>query len=722
MLNRVTRICYHRRGLVLAGWIILLLALLGITRQFGGAFRTEFKLPGSESQAALDILRQGGFESRTGDQGQIVFQHPGGIDEPGVRQAMEEFFGQVAGNLGGASVASPYSPEGAHQVSADRTIAYAEVNLSERDFEGSVRAGDQIEALRSRVNPPGVRIELGGDMFAGQEMPASEAIGITAAMIILLIAFGSLLAMGLPIVTALFGLGCGVSLVGLSTRFMAVPAFTTPTAAMLGIGVGIDYALLIVSRYRQGLNDGLEPEEAVILSMGTAGRAVLFAGTTVVIAVLGMFFINLALMSAVAIGAALSVLMTMLASLTLLPALLSFVGRRIDRFGLPHRSTAEAGQGESVWHRWSQVIQRYPWPAAIGAVVILLVLASPTLSLRLGFGDAGNRPTTDTSRRAYDLLSQGFGPGFNGPLVLAARTPDPAGDFAALQRLAETLNHTPGIAFASPAQPNPGGTAAVLTVIPATAPQDKASSDLVHRLRDDLIPPAMAGSTAIVRVGGMSAGSEDFSSYVGERMPAFFAAVLTLSFLLLMVVFRSLLVPLKAVVMNMLSIGAAFGAMVAVFQWGWGAEIVGVGKEGPIDSWAPMMLFAIVFGLSMDYEVFLLSRIREEYDRTNDNAAAVADGLAATARVISAAAAIMVCVFASFVLGHDRSLKLFGFGLAFAVFIDATVVRLVLVPATMELLGRANWWLPGWLGRLIPAVNIEAGRSPRSRSGSAPGS
>ncbi len=353
-----------------------------------------------------------------------------------------------------------------------------------------------------------------------------------------------------------------------------------------------------------------------------------------------------------------------------------------------------------------------------------MVLAVPVFSMRLGFGDAGNRPADDTTRQAYDLLSEGFGPGFNSPFVIAAKTPGGQADLPVLQKLSDTLNHTQGIAFASPPVLNDPGTAAILTVIPSTSPQDKATADLVHSLRDDIIPPAVAGTDLVVKVGGSNAGSEDFASYVAQRMPIFFVAVLALSFILLMVVFRSILVPLKAVIMNMLSIGAAFGAMVAVFQWGWGASLLGIDKHGPIEAWVPMMLFAIVFGLSMDYEVFLLSRIREEYDRSGDNGAAVADGLAATARVITAAAAIMVSVFASFILGDDRALKLFGFGLAFAVFIDATVVRLVLVPATMELLGKANWWLPSWLGRVIPSVNIDgkAVEAPARVREGAPGS
>lgn len=709
MFRSITSFCYRRRRLVVGGWVALIIVLFGLSQMLGGPYKTDFKLPGSESQQAVDILQANGFADRAGNEGQVVFQDARGINDPAVKTAMTGLFAKVQSEVSNVSVTSPYDTAGTRQVATNGQVAYATVNFGDRTQEGYLSAANEIKTLRDQVNVPGLKVELGGDMFAAPPVGVSEAFGIIAAVIILLIAFGSLLAMGLPIVTALFGVGCGAALVGLTTRILAVPNFTTEVAAMLGIGVGIDYALLIVSRYRQGLHDGLEPEDAVSRAMNTAGRAVLFAGITVVIAVLGMFFMNLSLIRSVATGAALAVLMTMLASLTLLPALLGFTGRRIDRFGLAHRGSAEKKAEASFWYRWSRIIQRHPWPAAIGSAVLLLLLASPVLAMRLGFADAGNRPTSDTTRQAYDLLSEGFGPGFNGPLVVAAETPGGAKDFAALQRLSAQLNKTPGVAFASPPQANGNGKAAILTVIPTTAPQDKATGELVHTIRDNVIPSAIAGSTAVVRLGGASAGSEDFAAYTASKLPIFFGAVLALSFLLLMTVFRSVLVPLKAVIMNMLSIGAAFGAMVAVFQWGWGGSIIGIGRQGPIEAWEPMMLFAIVFGLSMDYEVFLLSRIREEYDRSGNNGLAVADGLAATARVITAAAAIMVCVFASFILGSDRSLKLFGFGLAFAVFIDATVVRLVLVPATMELLGRANWWLPRWLQRTLPVVHVEGG-------------
>jgi RND superfamily putative drug exporter len=527
---------------------------------------------------------------------------------------------------------------------------------------------------------------------------------------ILLIAFGSLIAMALPIVTALFGIGCGIAIIGFITRVLSVPEFTTQVAAMIGIGVGIDYALLIVSRYRHGLRDGLEPEEAVILSLDTSGRAVVFAGITVVIALLGMFMMNLDFVRSVSISAISAVLMTMLAAITLLPAMLGFAGKNIDRFGLPHRQEKPGEIHHSFWWRWSRVIQAHPWPALIISAGLLLLLTVPVLSLRLGFGDAGNRPESDTSRRAYDVLSEGFGPGFNAPVLVVVEGEGGPPDEAALDALAERIEATEGVA--SVTEPGVLGETnlALLNVFPDSAPQDDETTDLVHRLRNETIPPVERETGLRVLTTGGPPGVVDFADYIGERLPLFIGAVLALSFLLLLTVFHSIVVPLKAVLMNMLSIGASFGAMVAVFQWGWFDFIIGQGKEGPIEAWAPMMLFAIVFGLSMDYEVFLLTRVREEFDKTGDNARAVADGLAATGRVISAAAAIMVCVFGAFVLGEQRDIKLFGFGLAFAVLIDATIVRLVLVPSAMELLGNRNWWAPGWLVRVLPTIRVEGGR------------
>jgi RND superfamily putative drug exporter len=711
MLARLARTCYRHRRVVVVSWIVLLVVLITLGRTAGGAFRTDFKLPGSESTRAQDILKANGFGHQTGVQGSIVFRADQGVNDPAVKGAMEGLFAKIQSQPElQAEVVSPYSQEGQRQISDDGKIAYAQLNLADRENSEYQTAADVIKADVAAVNVPGLDIDLGGDIFSDFVVPASEAIGILAAVVILLIAFGSILAMGLPILVALFGIGCGIALVQLYANFASVPDFTTQLAAMIGIGVGIDYALFIVTRYRQNLTEGMTPESATVVAFNTAGRAVLFAGTTVVISLLGMFLLGLDFVRSLAVGAVLAVLMTLLAALTLLPAVLGFVGRKIDKFGLPHRKKVEGEVRQSFWHRWSRVIQRRSWFAFIGGLGILVLLAVPFFSIRLGFSDAGNNARSDTTRRAYDLLSEGFGPGFNGPLILAAETPGGQADVAALQRLSTELNQGApgnGVKFATKPIPSKNGEAAFMQIVPTTSPQDAATEALVQRLRDDVVPKSVAGTTAVVKVGGFTAAVIDFSSYIAGKLPLFIGAVLALSFLLLMTVFRSLLVPLKAVIMNLLSIGAAYGVIVAIFQWGWGKDLFGVAKAGPFEAWAPMMLFAIVFGLSMDYEVFLLSRIKEEYDRTGDNGLAVADGLAATARVITAAAAIMICVFASFVLGDNRAIKLFGLGLAVAVLIDATVVRLLLVPATMELLGDRNWWLPKWLDKLLPRVHVE---------------
>jgi RND superfamily putative drug exporter len=708
VLQRLAGTCYRRRWRVLGGWVVLLVALFTLNSTVGGKFLDEFDLPGSESQDAFDLLKERGFEARAGFGGQIVVEADD-VNDPDVREAASDFFDQVDEVIQPGEVISPYSQEGSRQISADGTIAYAEVNLDDRDSDEFTEVGDDVRAMHDELEmPAGSRVELGGDIFVAPPEFSSEFVGFIAAIIILLIAFGSLLAMGLPIITAIFGIVTGIAIVGLVVHAINMPSFSNQAVAMIGIGVGIDYALFIVTRYREGLHSGLTPEQATVRAIDTSGRAVLFAGTTVIIAVMGLFTIGLAMVRGLAVGISIGVLMTMLAAVTLLPAVIGFVGTNIDKFGLPHRARAEGADHRSLGYRWSRVIQHRPWPALVASAALLLVLAVPLFGIRLGFGDAGNRPTSDTTRQAYDLLSDGFGDGFNGPFLLAADLPGGDDDFAALEDLSSQLNQTEGVAFATEPVPNEAGDAAIIQIFPTTAPQDRDTNRLVHRLRDEVVPQAVEGSTADVKVGGGGPAVVDFSDYTADRLPWFIAAVLTMSFILLTIVFRSILVPLKAVIMNLLSVGAAYGVLVAVFQWGWGASLIGIGREGPIDAWIPMMLFAVIFGLSMDYEVFLLSRIREDYDRTRENATAVANGLAATARVITAAAAIMFFVFFSFVLGADRSLKMFGLGLAVAVLLDASVVRMVLVPATMELLGDRNWWLPRWLDRILPVVHVEA--------------
>jgi RND superfamily putative drug exporter len=530
-------------------------------------------------------------------------------------------------------------------------------------------------------------------------------VGLIAAIVILLFAFGSVLAMGLPIMTALFGIGIGLGLVQLLANFVSMPDFASQLAAMIGIGVGIDYALFIVTRYRQLLHDGHQPEAAVVKSIKTAGKAVLFAGCTVVISLLGMFFMRLSFMNGLAIGASLAVLITMVASVTLLPAVLGFVGLKIDSWALPWAKKTTTSE-RNIWYRWSRFVQRHPAPMALLGLVILGALALPVFQIHLGSSDQGNLPTKETARRAYDLLSKGFGPGFNGQMIIAVKVPDDAAG-AQLTAVATAVGKTEGVQAASPAFWQPGSNVAMISVFPTTSPQDQKTVDTIDRLRADTLPAATKGTGLEAHVGGSTALFEDVSTILGQRLWFFIGGVLTLSFLLLMVVFRSILVPLKAVIVNLLGIGAAYGVLVLIFQKGVGAGVLGVGRPGPIESFVPMMMFAILFGLSMDYEVFLLSRIKEEYDRTGDNGTAVADGLSHTARVITAAAAIMVCVFGSFVFGGNRVVMEFGLGMAVAVLIDATIVRMILVPSTMELLGDANWWMPKWLDRILPAIHIE---------------
>jgi len=685
-------------------WVAALIGISVLGQTVGGGLLKTFSLPGTESDRAFNVLKR--EFSRKGDTGDLVFnvRGPGDVNSAEVRSSIEPVFDKLRRQPHVSSVTSPYDPAGARFVAPGGRIAYAEILFDVQANDVPLDVASQMRTIASDANSRRLQVELGGSMFTEQTQPASEAIGILAAVVILLIAFGSLLAMGMPILTALFGIGIGLAVVNLLARILDVPSFAPQVTALIGIGVGIDYALFISTRYREGLHEGRDPENAVVHAIDSSGRAVLFAGGTVVVSLLGLFFIGVSFIRGLAVGASLAVLFVMAAAVTLLPALLGFVGHTIDRFALPSARRRRDVE-HSFWTRWSTLLQTRPWPAAVTGLVIVGVLAVPFFSLRLGVADAGNDPTSQTTRRAYDLLSRGFGPGFNGPLLLTSEAHSP-GDAGAMRRLGDKVARDSDVAQVSPTITSPNGNGLLVQVIAKGSPQDQSTTQLVHRLRDVTVPTATRGSTLNVHVGSQTAVGVDLADTVGQRLPYMFLAILLVSFVLLMLVFRSLLVPLKAVIMNLLSIGAAYGVIVAIFQWGWLKQIVGIGKEGPIEAWVPMMLFAIVFGLSMDYEVFLLSRIKEEYDRTHDNATAVAHGLAKTARLITAAAAVMICVFGSFVLSDLRVLKLVGFGLAFAVFIDATVVRLVLVPATMELLGDRNWWFPKALERL-PHVQVE---------------
>jgi RND superfamily putative drug exporter len=518
--------------------------------------------------------------------------------------------------------------------------------------------------------------------------------------------------MGLPLITALFALGVGLSLVTLGTHVFDTANFAPQLAALIGLGVGIDYALFILTRFRNGLDEGLEPRPAAIAAVDTAGRAVLFAGITVIISLMGMLLLGINFLYGVAIAAALAVLFTMIAALTLLPALLTLAGRRVDRLRIPGLKKRSPSTDEgTTWYRWSRMIQRRPLLWALLSGAVLLALCIPTLSLRLGSNDAGTDPSGTTTREAYDLLAEGFGAGFNGPFAIVGALPGKGEDQGMVQ-LRDALKDEEGVAKTTPVVFNPAKNTAVFQLYPTTSPQSVDTTKLLDHIRNEVIPPIEAKTGAQLHVGGVTAIFEDFGNAISEKLPLFIGVVVLLSALLLMLVFRSLLVPLKAMVMNLLSIGAAFGIIVMVFQWGWGGSIVGLDGSGPIISFFPVFLFSIVFGLSMDYEVFLMSRIHEEWEDKHDATEAVTRGLALTGRVITAAAAIMVTVFASFMIGEDRIIKLFGLGLASAVFIDAVIIRSVLVPAVMQLFGKRAWYFPEWLGRILPRLAVEPAERP----------
>jgi RND superfamily putative drug exporter len=701
---RLADFCYRRRRYVLAGWVLVLIAVFIAGGALPAEHRASYQTPGAESTKAYSLLGDR-FPVRKGDSVKLVFA--GDINAPTVKTSVEAVIAKASSLPHVSGVASPYASDGSSQISSDGRIAYAEVYF-DQTFDKLANEDAKFQKKFLDAIDPGVKDGLDVEVttFIGEVAPGSEFIGLIFAVFVLLLAFGSALAMGLPIVTALFGLGIGAVVGGIASRIIETPDWAPTVALMIGLGTGIDYALFIVTRYRQSLRRGLSPREATITAMGTAGRAVLFAGATVIISLLGMLTMGLSYLHGVAGSAVIAVLAVLSASLTLLPALLGFVGTKIDRWRVPFTGRASHQGERAFWYRWSRVVQHRPWLSFIGAALVLLCLTLPLFSLRLGFPDDGNNLKSYTSRQAYDLLTTGFGPGFNGPLVLVADLQGASDKTATVAKVSAAVKATEGVAFVVPAVENPAGDTAILTVFPTTKPQDEATSRLVHRLRDSVFPEALRGTGASVLVGGFTAISIDQSSYISDRLPLFIGAVVFLSFLLLATVFRSPLVALKAGIMNLLSIAAAYGVMSYAVQGNWFGDLLNIPKT-PVPAFIPMINFAILFGLSMDYEVFLLSRIREEYVRTGDNRTAVADGLAATARVITAAAAIMVFVFGVFIFDPNVFIKQIGLGLAAAVLIDATVVRMVLVPATMELLGDANWWMPRWLDRLLPEVHIE---------------
>ena len=700
-LYRMGSFAARRPWVVIASWVMVSLVVIGAASAFGRDLEDSMEVPGLDSQQALDLLASAESAS-AGLTAQVVATPRGDdvtfADSGDAAVALTDLQSGLGGLPQVLAAAEPVvSPDG--RVALIRVQYPVQGELSVTDLENL-----KTYVEDARQGSPLV-IEMGGDLFFSfEEAPTGtgELIGVIAAGVILLISFGSLIAAGLPLGLALFGLALGVTSMGLVTYLIDIPSFAPQIATMIGLGVGIDYALFILTRHREFLSQGLAVGEAAGRAVATAGQAVVFAGGTVVIAILGMAVAGIPFMTAAAVATSVVVGIMVVASITLLPALLGLAGVRLSRYGFRSR-TDHTKQGRN-WERWGRHVTDHAWPYAIGATLALLALALPVLSLRLGFPDEGTLHESRTERRAYDLVAAGFGPGINGPLLIAV---DISEDATVVEPLARAISEDPGITAVAPPSIDSEAGVATLVAFPTTAPQDGATVETIERLRAEVIPSVLDGGPARAFVGGSTATWSDMSNQVKDRLPLFIGAVVLMSFLLLVVLFRSILVPLKAALLNLLSIGAAYGVLVMVFQWGWGKDLIGLESTVPIISFIPMFMFAVLFGLSMDYEVFLLSRVREEYTASGDNEASVIRGISSTARVITSAALIMISVFLGFVLGSDPLTKMMGLGLATAIFLDATVVRMVLVPATMKLLGDANWWLPAWLDRMLPDIDIE---------------
>lgn len=683
LLYRLGRSAATRPWVAIGAWVVLALVVVASSVAFGRDLEESFEAPGLDSYQAAALLAETQADE-------------GGVTAHVVLEAQN-----AAAHLApveAALDALPHVLGTTSKVSPDGTVALVRVQypaVEQLDASDLANLKDAIADLRE----PSLTLEAGGDLFfAFEKAPAGlgEVAGIVVAMIVLLIAFGSFVAMGLPIGMALFGLVIGITSMKLVTYLIDIPAWAPQLAAMVGVGVGIDYALFLVTRHREHLAQGMPVAESVGRALATSGQAVIFAGGTVVVAILGLLVAGIPFVTGGGIAISAMVLVMVLASVILLPALLGLAGHRINgRRRTPHRPS-------TGWSRWGAHVTRNATAYVVGGAVLMIALAAPVLALNLGFPDDGTKPEARTERRAYDLIADGFGPGANGPLVIAV---DISRGASVVAPLAAAIAADPGITSVGDSTLDLAAGVATLMAQPTTSPQDVATRETVARLRSEVFPAVLDGTAATAHVGGQTATFADLGDRVQQRMPRFVVAVLLLSFLLLTVLFRSVLVPLKAVLMNLLSVGAAYGVLVMVFQWGWAAGLIGVESTVPIVSFIPLFMFAILFGLSMDYEVFLLSRVREEYRRHGDNTRAVIAGIAGTGRTITAAALIMVAVFSGFVLGSDPVVKMMGVGLATAILLDATVVRLVLVPATMKLLGDANWWLPGWLDRLLPELD-----------------
>jgi len=705
-LYQLGRACVHHRWRTIGAWLITSIVLIGLNQAVGGELTNGFVVPDFDSQHAYDLLADR-FPTEGGINAQVVVEAPTGslLSDPVQRKMIE---GISAGLRTIEGVERVVPPIPGQTISPSGTIGLFRVVYNPEFFPSLSMLEDLEEVGRNAVGTSGtLRIEFGGDLYNSVDQPETgvgEILGLVSAVFVLLLAFGSIVAMGLPIGLALFGLALGIGgIIGLVAIAMNVPEWTPNMASMIGLGVGIDYALFIVTRFREGLADGLTVEDAAGRANATAGLSVIFAGGTVVIAILGLAMAGLPFMTAAAVAVSIVVALMVIASITILPALLGWAGHRVNPKKMRLNPEIRPSSGPGGWQRWGDHVAKHAWPYMLSTLVLLLALTAPVLDLKLGFPDQGNAPEERTSRQAYDLLTDGFGPGFSGPLLVALDTATVSDQ--ELKVLATTLRNDPGVAFVQPPERSPVGEAAIILIFPTTAPQDPETVALLNRIRGPIFSSVLSNQGRAY-VGGATASFADVSERVQNRLPIFIAGVIGLSFILLMLVFRSILVPIKAALLNLLSIGAAYGVLVMVFQWGWGRGLIGLQESVPIVSFIPMFMFAVLFGLSMDYEVFLLSRVKEEYLLSGDNSQSVIFGISNTARVITSAALIMISVFLGFVTNPDPILKMMGLGLATAIFVDATIIRVVLVPASMKLMGDANWWFPKWL-EWLPRVDIE---------------
>ncbi|MFF5254202.1 MMPL family transporter [Streptomyces leeuwenhoekii] len=708
----LARWCVQRRLVTVLLWLLTLAGVAAAAAATGSAYSDDYRVPGTESGRASELLTAN-FPGLSGDSDTIVWHTASGtVRAADVEQTMTRALDRVEDLPGVAAVTGPYGTEGAGRISEDGRTAYATVTFDGRGEGPAPSSAAAVAEAAGAAEGDGLRVELGGGAVAVPETPGghlAEAVGVAVAAVVLFLAFGSLAASLLPIATALVGVGTAYAGITLLGHAMTVADFAPMLGLLIGLGVGIDYALFIVTRHRRGLKRGLSVTEAAAEAVATTGRAVVFAGATVCIALLGMLILRLDFLDGVAVAASLTVVLTVAASLTLLPALLAWIGpralsRRERRRLAGHGPEPELPTGFAA--RWSALVERRPRLLGALALVVVAVLALPTAGLRLGTSDQGNDPRGSTTRQAYDLLAEGFGPGVNGPLTLVTEVGG-AQDRLALDNLDTALRATEGVASVTPVRFDSGGDTACLTVVPDSGPQSEATSDLVERLRTEVLPRAEAGTSLDVHVGGVTAGHDDFADVIVGKLPLFVGVVVGLGCLLLLLAFRSVAIPLKAAAMNVAAVAGSFGVVVAVFQWGWGSEPLGLGSAGPIEPFLPVIMVSVLFGLSMDYQVFLISRMYEEWLETGDNRRAVRVGLAETSRVINSAAVIMISVFLAFVLTGDRVIAMFGIALAAAVAIDAFVLRTLLVPALMHLLGRANWWLPRRLDARLPRISIE---------------